>query len=991
MKKELILSNSHNAKSFANHNSEFLQEAAFSKVCRLIKDKTVTTDCLTSDDDIDFYEQRGHYSILINGKRGSGKTTFALTALKRLEAEGLDGIGTKKSEFINLGILDPTLIDSKEHVLLAVIAKIKQKVERYNFHTPANNYAADSLFTKHTHPLDGWRKALSDLAKGLQQLDGVGSSSMQDSIWEDPISIMEEGLLGIHAGLDLNKRLHIFIKKSLELLKAEFFILVLDDIDTFFEKGWPVLEALRKYLTSPQLLTLVCGDLQLYQAQVQRQQWQQLGDLTTKFETDSKSRANHEVMVRALTEQYLLKVLPANRRVDLSVVAELSDVNIYKSLDEKKEQQTAQTFTDYINQMLKTSYLLSPQSAEGRLFREFLARRPLRMAIQLLQSLHDYELPVEVLQSIFGDWVYQYGVSKLLQKSDSNPLLVQQSLEVLHSSGLMQDNLELLPRYSDDSSNAGAAVMSRLLCSYFKHNPGKALDYMVRGGMMRQALYFSGINDKRPSDTHIMRAMATTTSDDLLTVTRQWSPVVVHGLSRSSESLIHFGTVQILSEGTFVRNRSQRALRNLFRTRNRELIKAYAEAEADQKLLSTHSNCKALAKGMHFLSEYYDQRKIKQVSQHYAISPLQLQTILNNSLQPELKYCAGLLFVNVSQGNSNYYRASGLNLIGFLGGVLDFSANNMASESQLENEVRQELKRSGQIRTYPVPVDFSVLETSEKPDDLEDDLDTDDGFQGEEEFEQEYDAESSEEQGQFTPAQQLAQWLLDWSRNDFAGLEYPAHVWSRIWQRFYYTLEQQDKTYKPRQRFLGVIIHRQIVGFLNAVLVEELRHKKDMANSEQNFASVSMNNPVLADKIYLDNYNNLRKTDPEHSNSPLHHYLLNCPLWAPFLEEELSAALFKNTDKPAFYLDDRNQTKLGDLLNLIAPARGDENNIPTLWSHDVLQKHLLSEKSHVLEAIMNMAVKKDDKDLNVFVREHLARTSNAQTVNKIKDLKSKQA
>ena len=40
--------------------------------------------------------------------------------------------------------------------------------------------------------------------------------------------------------------------------------------------------------------------------------------------------------MRALTEQYLLKVLPANRRVDLSVVAELSDVNIYKSLDEKK-------------------------------------------------------------------------------------------------------------------------------------------------------------------------------------------------------------------------------------------------------------------------------------------------------------------------------------------------------------------------------------------------------------------------------------------------------------------------------------------------------------------------------------------------------------------------------------------------------------------------------------------------------------------------------
>lgn len=152
MNKKLVLSNSNNARSFASSKDEFLQEKAFEKVCQLI---TSVGNSKTSShqDDTEFYSVRGHYNILVNGMRGSGKTTFALTAAKMLEAgKGIDGI--KKGDIISLGILDPTLIDTKEHVLLAVISKIKEVVSNRVSKKDYPLVENPSIFYNSAHPLD---------------------------------------------------------------------------------------------------------------------------------------------------------------------------------------------------------------------------------------------------------------------------------------------------------------------------------------------------------------------------------------------------------------------------------------------------------------------------------------------------------------------------------------------------------------------------------------------------------------------------------------------------------------------------------------------------------------------------------------------------------------------------------------------------------------------------------------------------------------------
>ncbi|MCD8079453.1 MAG: hypothetical protein LUF04_03295 [Bacteroides sp.] len=50
-----------------------------------------------------------------------------------------------------------------------------------------------------------------------------------------------------------------------------------DDVDTDFAKGWPVMETIRKYLTSPQLITILSGDINLYTLLIRKKQWENFG------------------------------------------------------------------------------------------------------------------------------------------------------------------------------------------------------------------------------------------------------------------------------------------------------------------------------------------------------------------------------------------------------------------------------------------------------------------------------------------------------------------------------------------------------------------------------------------------------------------------------------------------------------------------------------------------------------------------------------------
>lgn len=257
--------------------------------------------------------KRVHNIITLSGSRGTGKTTLLHSISKAM---------VTNSRFMDvqpLEIIDPTLIEEKGHIFLNIITMIRHMVE-----TRISKGEFDDA------KCEDWRKTLKDLAGGLPLLDGV-QGGLNPGDWNDPQFVMFTGLKAVYSAINLEKNFHKFVRLSLELLERKFFVLFFDDADNDFSKGWPVLETLRKYLTSPQLIILISGDLDLFSYLVRKKQWHNFGKALLKNEYDrdsgnlSASVHNYSQMVEELESQYLVKLMPPQYRVTLdSILAKYS-------------------------------------------------------------------------------------------------------------------------------------------------------------------------------------------------------------------------------------------------------------------------------------------------------------------------------------------------------------------------------------------------------------------------------------------------------------------------------------------------------------------------------------------------------------------------------------------------------------------------------------------------------------------------------------------
>lgn len=115
--------------------------------------------------------RRHHDAILLSGARGTGKTTFLLSALHKLQAEQVDG----KYAFCVFEPVDPTLFGCNEHILLTLLSMIAEKVRRGRdlCETSSCGHAGSSA------DWENWERQLKELAKGLrtvgEQREDIGS------------------------------------------------------------------------------------------------------------------------------------------------------------------------------------------------------------------------------------------------------------------------------------------------------------------------------------------------------------------------------------------------------------------------------------------------------------------------------------------------------------------------------------------------------------------------------------------------------------------------------------------------------------------------------------------------------------------------------------------------------------------------------------------------------------------------------------------------
>jgi hypothetical protein len=286
-------------------SEQMLQRAALDKTLKLLLDAVKRAEFKKSEDTI-FYN-RSHNSILINGSRGTGKSTFIRFIIELLENGFKDtDFPIKDIESIRrihpLKVIDPTLISSKENIVILIITLIKEDVKKHIKNTGAPDYKK-------------WKESLGKLAGGLWNIDGVGANHLNDTQWSDKDYILEVGLERSNRGLNLERDFNSFLIESLNLLGKDCFAIVFDDVDTQFERGWPVLECIRKYLTSPQIIAIISGDLDLFSTLVRteiRKSFQIKNSLL-----NGNQSAVIDAQIATLEEQYLLKIIKPENRVSI--------------------------------------------------------------------------------------------------------------------------------------------------------------------------------------------------------------------------------------------------------------------------------------------------------------------------------------------------------------------------------------------------------------------------------------------------------------------------------------------------------------------------------------------------------------------------------------------------------------------------------------------------------------------------------------------------
>jgi len=716
----------------------------------------------------DEFTDRRHNAIAIAGGRGTGKTTFRLS-LKALLDEDKDEAISKHLEW--LPPIDPTLIENKEHIFVTILALMWRSV-------------SPRLDETHPEPLPkkhAWHDAFRLLAEGLQVLEGIGSNTFNEAEWESPQYIMERGINRANSGNALEKRFHEFIKQTLDVLGKHAFVVTLDDIDTQFERGWHVLEVVRRYLTSRQLIVLVLGDLHLYSLLVEREQW---STMAGKMPADRLRGGDISDAVRRLESQYLEKIFKVENRVKLQTLDEVVvdfkvEVTCRKQEDRKQDPIPLPLPNLLLAFCVHALALQDPRDRDN--VTHLILRQPVRTVLNLLTGpidrIHDERAVkrqdirrmLDLLAETSLVALYRHGVRVDDLRAATADNVLDLAIDFLRAADLWHDGYRLKPEFRDDVLNLALLALGSRLTFFLKESPQLLADYMIRVGITREA--------------------------GMMKDTKFYTEFVGLGTTKSLPTIARRAIGYLRSEGNGKADLDGPTLGSIATVTHMTV--------ADMDVYAERLRQKASAGKCSHYDVY-----INSVGKT-ARPPVLVSTL--GSLQKRLKGFGSTLAalpalrLTDAAGHSTSY-LSIFPLIAIVSELLD---RKFEDEDQ-----EQRLRRWGQVRSFPIycePLEYGKVKREP-------------GLVGPT-IQQEREATALPQEHETTahPMMAYLQAWVNWATRTWATEGWApisSHVLGDIWARFYHSIERVDET-PTDEWFAGNLLHRYIVAFLNAVLVEE--------------------------------------------------------------------------------------------------------------------------------------------------------------------------
>ena len=240
-------------------------------------------------------ELREHNAITIDGARGTGKTAVLVNLKSYLKDRDV-----LKDVHI-LDPVDPTLLENSEslflHIIVAAVLHDKDVKEQ-----------------QRNNP-DKVRSLNQTLEKLAQSLESV--ETQQERQGMDKVRAM-------YSNKQLADCVQDFFREVLCLLEKKLMILAIDDVDTSLNRAFENLEIVRRYLATPHVLPIVCGDRELYNDVT----WRDFHGRLTKDSSYRRKDAYEKAV--ELAAEYQRKILPFPRRLTMPPVSKYwQQSNIY--------------------------------------------------------------------------------------------------------------------------------------------------------------------------------------------------------------------------------------------------------------------------------------------------------------------------------------------------------------------------------------------------------------------------------------------------------------------------------------------------------------------------------------------------------------------------------------------------------------------------------------------------------------------------------------
>lgn len=438
-------------------------------------------------------------AISVFARRGAGKSTFVKTIVELIRNNSGSFSDLGKDLFC-LDVLELNQIQQKEILMIRLLAQIE---ESFQYEIDNRNLDKESLAS--------YKKAKEKLYEALPVIEGIGSTSLYPD-WDDSAYLADRYMNLASNVKDLEKRFHKYIQSGLDLLKKKALLFVLDDSDVDIPRSFEILELIRLYFTSPQIILMLTGDAALYGMIVRRNYWRYFdGDFLDKECKSSNKKIDkydeYRQMVYRLESQYLQKMIKPTHRIILNNLYDKLQVNkqlkIKVSFCINGEKQLIDIKEFYAN--LFNCFDLGKESIRTTdTYISHLLSQPIRNQIRLLgvYALHlktgsndTKRLTTEILK-VFEVYINQYSSdSKFLMAHTPNyPIWL---LKFLVENSILEIGSGLLPKTEDDNLNNAIIPLGLSCIEQMNENASMIFDYWIRISFTKRIMQLLGKDEER--------------------------------------------------------------------------------------------------------------------------------------------------------------------------------------------------------------------------------------------------------------------------------------------------------------------------------------------------------------------------------------------------------------------------------------------------------------------------------------------------------------